>query len=627
MTSFDLGEPAPSLPDNGPLAELATHATILAEPARADSPWVLAYLDIVVKAYNLAGFRPLDRRRAHAEAEVALELADVPGVVPALSAHEEDDWLLIEMVRMGPSVADHLAAVHAGQAAPYTPQQWATWFERVANTLRELHRRGIVHRDIKPGNLMFDRDGAELLVADFSIASRQRRFRPRPEAQQVEGTDRYISPEQLRGRLGPAADQYALGVTAAEAFATCGTTPAVDDVLRRATSHEPEHRYPAIDDFGLALREAVDDTAPRRLSRRLERVAPAWREGWVPGLMAALITYVVVLLMRSSAVNPQTGLIVPALVFGLICLLFRMSAFLRRGRTRPRLPFADRPWFPLVLFAIAFVAGAPFMVSEPSLRGKVFTYSAVGSVALASWLGATRHDAGGSVIAMVRHWERRRARHREQPLRWWGGRAILLGVLAVLAFLPVAVAHQWPSEPSGPSTGEDMWSTQVVARFRERLLAGNVARACRSVRFPPDAGNVPCATWAQRAATWMRQEVAAGAPRLTVGQLGDVGTIYASGGDRFGRPFWTLRDGATGRTIIGDTLRTDQHGRVWEVDISRLPPKHEPGAESHRYWNYEVALSKGKWYITSVSACDTRQDPICLHLSNIAPADLPSRQP
>ena len=165
---------------------------------------------------------------------------------------------------------------------------------RPAEALDAAHERGIVHRDVKPGNLLFDERG-EVALADFGIA----RMADDPSITstgEVLGTAAYLSPEQADGGVATAAcDVYGLAVVAFELltgtrpFSTARTSrppractwrpraarerpqrdlpPAVDDVLARGMAKDPEARFPTAVAF-------VD-----ALERRSHRVRGACRRG------------------------------------------------------------------------------------------------------------------------------------------------------------------------------------------------------------------------------------------------------------------------------------------------------------------------------------------------------------
>ncbi len=95
----------------------------------------------------------------------------------------------------------------------------------VASALDALHRHGIVHRDVKPSNVMLDRDG-RAAVTDFGLAKGPA-YTVLTKPGQVMGTVDYIAPELIRGEsTGPAADVYALGCVIYECLA--GAPPYAD---------------------------------------------------------------------------------------------------------------------------------------------------------------------------------------------------------------------------------------------------------------------------------------------------------------------------------------------------------------------------------------------------------------
>ena len=102
------------------------------------------------------------------------------------------------------------------------PTRVFTWLEEAARALDVAHREGVVHRDVKPANLMLDGEG-HVHVADFGIAS-SAGMASLTMTGTVLGTAGYLSPEQAQGeRAGPASDRYALGIVAWELLT--GTRP------------------------------------------------------------------------------------------------------------------------------------------------------------------------------------------------------------------------------------------------------------------------------------------------------------------------------------------------------------------------------------------------------------------
>ncbi|QDT57010.1 Serine/threonine-protein kinase PknB [Caulifigura coniformis] len=95
------------------------------------------------------------------------------------------------------------------------------WVKQAARALAYAHRHGVIHRDIKPHNIMLNAAG-EPQILDFGMARLQVQASGGEEERSFEGTPAYMSPEQVRGeasRIGPATDQYSLGITLYELLA------------------------------------------------------------------------------------------------------------------------------------------------------------------------------------------------------------------------------------------------------------------------------------------------------------------------------------------------------------------------------------------------------------------------
>jgi serine/threonine protein kinase len=93
-----------------------------------------------------------------------------------------------------------------------TGRQALSLLAQAASALREVHSRGVIHRDIKPGNLMARADGS-IVLADFGIAKRLDDPRNRTKHGELYGTPYYVSPEQIEGNPATAqSDIYSLGI-------------------------------------------------------------------------------------------------------------------------------------------------------------------------------------------------------------------------------------------------------------------------------------------------------------------------------------------------------------------------------------------------------------------------------
>ena len=179
---------------------------------------------VAVKVLHPAmGASEVARRRFRRECEMAAQL-DHPGVVPVHRIGEAGEiaWFAMAYVD-GETLAERMARegrLPLGEALRVARE--------VADALAAAHRRGIVHRDVKPQNILLERDSGRALVSDFGIA---RALHPTPtegadsgtltHPGSVLGTPRYMSPEQALGRrdVGPPSDLYSLGIILYEAIA------------------------------------------------------------------------------------------------------------------------------------------------------------------------------------------------------------------------------------------------------------------------------------------------------------------------------------------------------------------------------------------------------------------------
>jgi serine/threonine protein kinase len=153
---------------------------------------------------------------------------------------------------------------------------------QVANVLQYAHYHRVIHRDIKPDNLLIGSDG-EVLLSDFGIAVVAHNTYSQ-KTQEAIGTVAYMAPEQLRRKARPASDQYALGVVVYEWLCgevpfqgdpievalqhlsdpplslrarVPGIPPAVEQVVLKALAKDPQERFSCVQDFAEALEEAA----------------------------------------------------------------------------------------------------------------------------------------------------------------------------------------------------------------------------------------------------------------------------------------------------------------------------------------------------------------------------------
>ena len=240
--------------------------------------------------------KPDVRRRFEAEARAAASFTH-PNAVAVYDSGDHDGAAFIVMERLpGETLADRL------RAGPADPEWVRGLAHDVLGALSAAHAAGIVHRDVKPGNILLTADGSAK-IADFGIATSL--DADPTSASYLVGTPAYLAPERLDGApASPRSDLYSLGVVLYEALA--GAKPFTGDVpvavahsihegahrplaevcpevdaglvgvVEQAIARDPDARFRSATamDAALAVRADADDTrvlpvAPVRPRRRL----------------------------------------------------------------------------------------------------------------------------------------------------------------------------------------------------------------------------------------------------------------------------------------------------------------------------------------------------------------------
>ncbi len=218
----------------------------------------------------------------------------------------------------------------------------------IASALDYAHRQGVLHRDVKPSNILMNKEGAAIL-GDFGLA---RMMAPTGERltriDMVVGTPEYMSPEQCAGKdASPAADQYSLGVVAFEALTGHvpfdAETPAavmleqiqsplpmprsvnpnlsegVEHALMRALAKDPAQRFPTCGDFVKAIETETAPapamaapTLPQKVQRpAMFKVLRPWQAAAALALVAVLAIVSVALYLSGArpggTSNPRTN--------------------------------------------------------------------------------------------------------------------------------------------------------------------------------------------------------------------------------------------------------------------------------------------------------------------------------
>jgi len=200
------------------------------------------------------------RKRFLRESRLAAQL-DHPAVVPVFDAREEEGELIVAMRLIeGGDLKKRIAS-----RGPLPSAEAVALLGQVASALDAAHAAGIVHRDVKPHNIMLEGDRAYL--TDFGLAKALGDSGVLSEASVV-GTVEYMSPEQWRGeQVGPAADVYSLGCVLYEALT--GVAPygrkesdtepelprGMEAVIERAVAKDPAERFATAGELIGAARE------------------------------------------------------------------------------------------------------------------------------------------------------------------------------------------------------------------------------------------------------------------------------------------------------------------------------------------------------------------------------------
>jgi len=166
---------------------------------------------VAVKMFR-PGTDPDGEQRFHEEAQVLANLSH-PGLVAVhdFGVEQHRAYLVMELVD-GPTLREVL------DRGPLPLDEVARIGADVANVLAYVHEQGVVHRDVKPSNVLLGRHDGRVRLADFGIARLLDATRL-TSADTAVGTASYLAPEQVQGnRVGPPADVYALGLVLLEAI-------------------------------------------------------------------------------------------------------------------------------------------------------------------------------------------------------------------------------------------------------------------------------------------------------------------------------------------------------------------------------------------------------------------------
>ena len=237
---------------------------------------------------------PEFRDRFKRECRIAASLSH-PHIVPIYRAGEEDGLVFVTMAFIE---GTDLRALLREEGA-LDPARAVGFVRQVADALDAAHAAGLVHRDVKPGNILVG-DGGHVYLTDFGLTKHTSSDTKMTATGMFVGTLDYIAPEQLEGAQADArADIYSLGCVLYELLtgdvpfprpvdtakilahindpapvasaAAPSLPPQLDEVVGRALSKDPDARYPSAGDLARAAEAAVEGRVPEGAEHSVAR--------------------------------------------------------------------------------------------------------------------------------------------------------------------------------------------------------------------------------------------------------------------------------------------------------------------------------------------------------------------
>ena len=447
----------------------------------------------------------------------------------------------------------------------FSPAQVAGYLRQIAAALDYAHANNIVHRDIKPQNLLLRAGSDHLLVADFGIAKVLAEGGTQ-SGTAVIGSAAYMAPEQFQGRVGRATDIYALGCVAFELLTGTppypgpaersmfghiygalprldaslpAASPALQAVLDRALAKLPEDRFPSAGALSAAFAAALaapdaatrpiapptDEQATRRLDRpsTTSPLSPAAAPSTPPSTLAPAFVAPTAALPAAPPASPPPRSLVPWLAAGLVTLLVLTGIGVWIAVNRP-----DPPP----------IATAPYCAAAPAAAS-----------------GAARAGVARAVIPLPGHTERvERAAwspdgaflataSEDKSVRWWRKDGTLLRTLT--AHTAAVRGLAWSPDRKRLATGDNAGSVLVweeAASPPNEVYRGN-GFGVSALAWSPDGHYLIVAndqirrlnvdTWRERASLGASNEakVFAWSPRGALAVGGKAGSLRLFGTD------------------------------------------------------------------------------------------------
>src|SRR5205809_1780929 len=274
-------------------------------------------------------------KRFRREAEAAASL-DHPGIVPIYEVGERDGSCYFSMNFVEGGQLDEVV-----RDGPMSARQAAELIAKVARTVHYAHEHGILHRDIKPGNILLDQKG-EPHLTDFGLARLVETESTVTRTREVLGTPSYMAPEQAVGettKLTSATDVYGLGavlyqlLTGQPPFAG-GTTYETIRLLLEREPRQPRFLNPKVDrDLSAICLKCLEKDPKRRYSSALALAEDL--EHWLKHEpIQAKRSGIFIHTRKWVRRNPSTGVLVTLLV----ALAVGLSVTIWNGKVKVVIP-------------------------------------------------------------------------------------------------------------------------------------------------------------------------------------------------------------------------------------------------------------------------------------------------
>jgi serine/threonine protein kinase len=233
--------------------------------------------EVVIKVPRPAMMEtPSDVARFESEIAALIKLAH-PNIVPVIDLGRHDGFPFAVMRHMsGGSLQDQLKTGHDGEQQPKPVRSLAAWLPSIAKALDFVHTQQVLHRDVKPGNILFDQHGNAFL-SDFGIMkaidASDATAKGFTSPGLIVGSVEYMAPEILRGQAADGrSDQYALASTVFEALA--GRPPYIGESVAAVMTQHLVDPIPSLTSLAPHVSADVAATIERSLAKHPDERHP-----------------------------------------------------------------------------------------------------------------------------------------------------------------------------------------------------------------------------------------------------------------------------------------------------------------------------------------------------------------